>query len=55
MADEDNGYATLVFPSVNEAIRARDARLAASELADLARHFEDATRALIVAREALSR
>ena len=46
VADENNGYANMSFPSVNEAIRADDERLAASELADLARRFDDATRAL---------
>ncbi|HEV7994427.1 MAG TPA: M20/M25/M40 family metallo-hydrolase [Gemmatimonadaceae bacterium] len=54
VADENNGYATMVFPSVNEAIRARDERLTVSELADLARRFDAATRALSAAREALT-
>lgn len=53
-ADEDNGYATMVFPSVNEAIRARDARLAESELADLVQRFDAASRALASARAALT-
>ena len=53
VADEDNGYATMVFPSVNEAIRANDERLAASELTDLAQRFDLATRALGAARAAL--
>ena len=55
VADEDNGYATMVFPSVNEAIRLRDERLAANEMTDLARRFDDATRALATARDALTR
>lgn len=53
VADEDNGYANMVFPSVNEAIRANDERLAASELTDLAQRFDLATRALVAARAAL--
>jgi N-acetylated-alpha-linked acidic dipeptidase len=54
VADIDNGYANMVFPSVNEAIRAGDERLAADELADLARRFGDATRALVAARASLA-
>jgi N-acetylated-alpha-linked acidic dipeptidase len=53
VADEDNGYANMVFPSVNEAIRANDERLAASELTDLAQRFDRATQALASARAAL--
>ncbi|MEO8622261.1 MAG: M20/M25/M40 family metallo-hydrolase [bacterium] len=53
VADEDNGYANMVFPSVNEAIRANDQGLAASELTDLAHRFDLATRALASARAAL--
>ena len=53
VADEDNGYANMVFPSVNEAIRANDEGLAARELADLADRFDLATRALAAARAAL--
>jgi N-acetylated-alpha-linked acidic dipeptidase len=55
VADEDNGYATMVFPSVNEAIRANDPRLAASELADLAQRFAAASEALSRARTSLTR
>jgi N-acetylated-alpha-linked acidic dipeptidase len=54
VADVDNGYANMVFPSVNEAIRANDERLTAGEIADLARRFGAATRALGAARVALS-
>jgi N-acetylated-alpha-linked acidic dipeptidase len=54
VADMDNGYANMVFPSVNEAIRAGDERLAADELADLTRRFGDATRALTMARTSLA-
>ncbi|MEP6992479.1 MAG: M20/M25/M40 family metallo-hydrolase [bacterium] len=53
VADEDNGYSNMVFPSVNEAIRANDERLAVSELADLVQRFDMATRALVNARSAL--
>jgi N-acetylated-alpha-linked acidic dipeptidase len=53
VADVDNGYANMAFPSVNEAIRANDQDLAVSELADLARRFDAATRALADARSAL--
>jgi N-acetylated-alpha-linked acidic dipeptidase len=54
VADEDNGYANMPFPSVNEAIRDNDERLVGQELADLARRFDDATRALTQARLALT-
>jgi N-acetylated-alpha-linked acidic dipeptidase len=54
VADENNGYANMTFPSVNEAIRAGDERLVADELSDLARRFDDATRALTRARQALA-
>ncbi|OYV71911.1 MAG: hypothetical protein B7Z72_05940, partial [Gemmatimonadetes bacterium 21-71-4] len=50
VADEDNGYANMVFPSVNEAIRANDERRTAREIADLATHFDAATAALQAAR-----
>ncbi len=53
-ADEDNGYATMVFPSVKEAIRAGDAARTASEIADLAAHFDAATAALEKASRAAS-
>jgi len=55
VADENNGYANMSFPSVNEAIRANDERLVAEELADLSRRFDDAARALTQARSALAR
>ena len=55
VADEDNGYANMVFPSVNEALRASDQRLTSDELADLSRRFDAATRALDAARTALAR
>lgn len=53
-ADEDNGYATIVFPSVNEAIRAGNPSLAKGELDDLATRFIAASRKLDEAREALT-
>jgi N-acetylated-alpha-linked acidic dipeptidase len=53
VADVDNGYANMVFPSVNEALRANDERLTGEEIADLARRFAAATRALAAARAAL--
>jgi N-acetylated-alpha-linked acidic dipeptidase len=53
VADEDNGYANMVFPSVNEALRARDQARTARELIDLAARFDQATAALRDARLAL--
>ena len=53
VADENNGYSTMVLPSVNEAIRAGDRALTAREVADLASRFADATRALAEATAAL--
>ncbi|MEP6619228.1 MAG: M20/M25/M40 family metallo-hydrolase [bacterium] len=55
VADEDNGYANMVFPSVNEAIRANDQGLTSAELTDLAQRFDAATRALVAAHAALAR
>lgn len=55
VADVDNGYANMAFPSVNEAIRAGDERLAGEEMADLARRFGAATDAIVRAREALGK
>jgi N-acetylated-alpha-linked acidic dipeptidase len=54
-ADENNGYANIVFPSVNEAIRSGDVALARSEIEDLARRFEAATTALDDAVRAVRR
>jgi N-acetylated-alpha-linked acidic dipeptidase len=53
-ADVDNGYATMVFPTIGEAVRAKDAALARRELADLIARVQFATRALDDARAALS-
>lgn len=52
-ADENNGYSTMVLPSVNEAIRGGDPALTGRELADLAGRFAAATRALEEAAAAL--
>jgi N-acetylated-alpha-linked acidic dipeptidase len=54
-SDRDNGYATLPFPSVNEAIRSGDLTLVRSEIADLARRFRTAAAKLDDARLALAR
>jgi N-acetylated-alpha-linked acidic dipeptidase len=46
VADEDNGYANMVFPSVNEAMRAGDSARTTREITDLAARFDAATTAL---------
>ena len=53
VADVDNGYANMVFPSVNEAIRAADETRTRRELADLAGRFDAASAKLAEARAAL--
>lgn len=53
VADENNGYANMVFPSVNEAIRAGDAALAQRELNDLVERFGRATAFINASRAAL--
>jgi len=53
VADEDNGYATMIFPSVKEAVRAKDEARTGRELTDLADHFDRATAALKDAETAL--
>jgi N-acetylated-alpha-linked acidic dipeptidase len=53
-ADEDNGYANMPLPSINEALRAGDRDLSMREVADLAKRIADATTALDRARAALS-
>jgi N-acetylated-alpha-linked acidic dipeptidase len=53
-ADEDNGYANMPLPSINEALRAGDRELSIREIADLAQRFRDATTAIESARAALS-
>ena len=54
VADENNGYANMVFPSINEAIRAGSESLTRTEIADLASRFAAATRAIDAARAALA-
>jgi N-acetylated-alpha-linked acidic dipeptidase len=54
-ADVDNGYATMSFPGINEAVRARDAARAQSEIDDLTNAFAAATKALVDARSAIMR
>jgi N-acetylated-alpha-linked acidic dipeptidase len=53
VADENNGYANMALPSINEAIRANDASLTQSEIADLAVRFDRAAQAVVDARAAL--
>jgi N-acetylated-alpha-linked acidic dipeptidase len=53
VADEDNGYANMPLPSVNEAIRANDERLTKAEVDDLTARFERAAQAVAEARDAL--
>jgi N-acetylated-alpha-linked acidic dipeptidase len=55
VADVDNGYSNMVFPSVNEAIRLGDAALFERELTDLVQRFDAATAALDAARIAVQR
>jgi N-acetylated-alpha-linked acidic dipeptidase len=54
-ADEDNGYANIPLPSVNEAVRANDRVLVQREIVDLAARFDQATKALADAEAALGR
>jgi N-acetylated-alpha-linked acidic dipeptidase len=52
-SDIDNGYATMAFPTVNEAIRYADAATANKELADLVARVDQARAALVEAAVAL--
>ena len=54
VADVDNGYGTMVFPSVNEAIRYGDEGLFVQEMQDLVARFDAATAALERATRAVS-
>ncbi len=54
VADVDNGYGTMVFPSVNEAIRYGTATTFANELADLVSRFDAATAAVERATRAVA-
>jgi N-acetylated-alpha-linked acidic dipeptidase len=51
-ADENNGYANIVFPTVGEATRTGDAALVGREIADLVARFDAATAALRRAAQA---
>ncbi len=53
VADENNGYANMALPSINEALRANDEALTRSEIQDLATRFDRAAEALAAARAAL--
>ena len=53
VADENNGYANMPFPSVNEAVRANDERLTKAEVDDLTARFERAAQAVVEARDAV--
>lgn len=53
VADVDNGYGTMVFPSVNEAIRYGSETLFAAEMQDLVARFDAATGAIERATRAL--
>ena len=53
-ADENNGYANVVFPSIVEAARAGNDALLGAELSDLTSRFDQATAALDAARAALA-
>jgi N-acetylated-alpha-linked acidic dipeptidase len=48
-SDENNGYSTMVLPSVNEAIRLGNESAVEREMADLVQRFDSATRVLEVA------
>lgn len=52
-SDVDNGYATMAFPTVNEAIRYADAAATNKELADLVTRVDQARAALVEAAAAL--
>jgi N-acetylated-alpha-linked acidic dipeptidase len=54
-ADMDNGYSTMVFPTIGEAVRRRDGALARVELADLIARVSAASLALQQAQAALTR
>jgi N-acetylated-alpha-linked acidic dipeptidase len=54
-ADENNGYSTMVLPSVNEAIRVGDETKIAAELTDLRQRFDAATASLRMATGLLLR
>ncbi len=53
-ADVDNGYSTMIFPTIGEAVRAKDPTLAKAELSDLVTRIGSAGAALDDARVALT-
>jgi len=53
-ADVDNGYSTMIFPTIGEAVRSGDVALARAELADLVTRVDNAARALDDASTALT-
>jgi N-acetylated-alpha-linked acidic dipeptidase len=52
-SDVDNGYATMAFPTVNEAIRYADAATVEREITDLIARVDQARAALVEAAAAL--
>lgn len=54
VADEDNGYANMPLPSINEAIRGGNRELVIAEMADLAARFGEATKAIESATQVLA-
>jgi N-acetylated-alpha-linked acidic dipeptidase len=52
-SDIDNGYSTMVFPGVGEAVRSGDQRQADLEIGELAARLNAAAQALVNAAEAL--
>jgi N-acetylated-alpha-linked acidic dipeptidase len=52
-SDENNGYSTMVLPSVNEAIRLGEEVTVRNELYDLAQRFDTASRVLTTATQLL--
>jgi N-acetylated-alpha-linked acidic dipeptidase len=53
-SDIDNGYSTMVFPGVGEAVRSGDRRQADLEIGELAARVNAAAEALVAATEALT-
>lgn len=53
-SDVDNGYSTMVLPSIGEALRARDATRVRAEVGDLVTRVQSAASALDDARRALA-
>ncbi|BAH37205.1 glutamate carboxypeptidase II [Gemmatimonas aurantiaca T-27] len=53
-ADVDNGYSSMVFPGVNEAIRYGTEAETNAEIADLVKRFDAASAAMLRARTALT-